>query len=340
MHLRSLVLVAIFSLPLLACSNSVSALCQKKLLDSHAFDDEKISIKLSNNRYLIYSDKKISHYLKYDTFLNLYLVEKKDSFKYPFLFTKAKTKNYILNTSKKILPGKIIYQQRGLNKLARYSKQMNTPALLSDNCCALEGIVTSRGIIQKEYLRHFIESKSSDYADFGFRINEKSKKVLINKVDYFIKHNPFREGDVVVKMDGKKVFSPSVFMRKVLFSKLGSKHIFTVKRGKKVFTVSQVATKRLSGGFVKETFLEHIGFYFDKKYRLIKNNVAYQLKKGDKLLFINSKKIECDDDIYRAFNPYVDNKFLIQRDDFSFIVKIKAFYHRKSRDSVSIFNHS
>lgn len=339
MHLKSLVLLALLSQQLLACSNSVSTLCQKKLLDSHAFGDEMISIKLPNERYLLYSDKKISNYLKYDKFLHLYLVQKKDNFKYPFLFSKMKTKSYLVNTSREILPGKITYYQRGLNSFARYSKKVEAPSLLSDNCCALEGIVTSRGIIQKEYLQHFIDTPSSDYADFGFRVAKESKKVVISKINYFFKHNPFKEGDIVLEMDGKKVLSPSAFMKKVLFSKIDSKHSFKVQRGKRVIEFTQNAKRRLSGGFVKETFLEYIGFYFDDEYRLTEDNLRYQLKKGDKLLSINAKKITCDDDIYETFDPYNDNKFLILRNGFSFIIKIGAYYKKKSKDSVSIFNN-
>lgn len=329
MLLKSLVLVAFFSLPLLSCTDNISTLCQKKLLDSHAFGDETLSLKLQHNKYLLYSEKKLHNFLKYDPFLHLYLVEKKDDFKFPFLFVKKQTKHYITNSKKTVVPTQVRKLQVGLNVFATYNKKVDVPSVVTDYCCALEGIVTKRGVIEKAYIEHFIKSKSSDYADFSFRVKRDAKSVVVSKVDYFIKNTPFKVGDIILEMDGKKAPSPSLFMQKVLFSKIGSKHTFKIKRGKKIFSVSQTALKRLAGGFVKETFLEHIGFYFDKEYRLMKKNPKYQLKKGDKLLFINSKKIEYDDDIYRAFNPHNDNKFLIQRGGFSFIITIKAMQHNE-----------
>jgi len=310
------------ALPLLACDGKTSTLCQKKLLDSNAFQKREVSLKVSKDRRLIYSDRKISNYIKYDKFLHLYLVKSQDSFKYPFLFTKDKPSSLIANSQKDILHSKIIQKQIGLNNFARLKNSLRSPLVVTDNCCAVEGVVTSKGMIEKEYLQHFLNSKSSDYADFGFRVKEFSKKVVITKVNLFIKNNPFREGDEIISMDSKKIYSASTLMKRVLFSKIGSKHTLRVKRDSKVIKLVVKAHKRLAGGFVKETFLEYIGLFLDSSNRLTKDNVKYQLKKRDKVLYINSKKISSSDDIYRAFRVGEDNKFLILRDGFSFTIKI------------------
>jgi len=322
MFFKSFVAVATFSFSLFACTESISTLCQKKLLDSHAFQNQKISLKISKNRRLVYSDKQISHYIKYDKFLHLYLVDVKDNFKYPFLFVQKKPTSHIANTAKKVFPIKIEAKQIGLSYFAKADKPLPKYTVITENCCALEGIVTSRGIVDAAYLQHFMKTKKSDYADFGFRVKKSKKRVFVAKVNPFIKDNHFKEGDEILSMDSQKVSSPAHLMQRALFATIGSKHTFKVKRDNKIIQFTQKAEKRLAGGFVKETFLEQIGIYLDATYRLTQESWKYQLKKGDRILYINAKKIESDDDIYRAFHADEKNKFLIYRDGFSFTIKI------------------
>ena len=55
------------------------------------------------------------------------------------------------------IEGKVVKKQIGLNSFATFSEPLSAPALLLNSCCTLEGIVTSEGIIEKEYVERFLK---------------------------------------------------------------------------------------------------------------------------------------------------------------------------------------
>ena len=79
------------------------------------------------------------------------------------------------------------------------------------------------------------------------------------RVNPFIKANPFKKGDAIVGFNGKKVHNSATFMRKILFSKVGSSHRIKVKRGSKYLNFKVKTKKRYGGGYLSDTFLEQKG---------------------------------------------------------------------------------
>ncbi len=294
--------------------------CKLKINDSHSIINNSLYIPINKTQRLVYSETKpLGKIIKADKFLGLYLVEGFKGFRYPFKIGVHTPSGIAVVDNKMSLEGKITKKQIGLDRLATFSEVPFVPSLLTGSCCNLEGVVTPRGIIQKEYLSHFINSKQVDYGDIGIRIDAKRS---ITKVDPFFKNNPFEVSDIVVGFDGKKVLSASRLMQDILFAKIGSVHKIKVLRDKKFCEFNVAVHQRCGGGLISDTFLEHICFYFNDDMTL-KSVDGYGLKAGDKLLSINGKSVSCLDDIPAAIGrKSEDMVFLFQRDGFQFFVHI------------------
>ncbi len=279
--------------------------CQAKIKDSKSIIKNKLYIPISKHKRLVFSKTiPTSKILKYDPFLSLYLVEDKDGFKYPFSVKNTKNLSIASINKLHISKGRIVKKQIGLNNFASFSKKVSSPSLLLDSFCVINGIVTPDGIIDKKYIVRFLQVKKVLYADIGIRLKDLETKSIVDRVNPFI-GSMFVKGDVILEFDGKKVKYSSVLMRSILFSKIGSKHSIKIKRDKKILNLKVYALKRYGGGYISDSFLESLGFYFDKQMKISKIDKKaehYHLKKGDKFVKI------------------VKNKLLFQRDGFDFFI--------------------
>lgn len=317
----------ILLLNLYACKGGFEA-CKLKVQDSSAIQKNTLQIPILKNKKLIFSRKEPRQkVLKYDKFLCLYLVEDKKSFKYPFTINNHLSLGTASVTSKIAIEGKIKKRQIGINTLANFSEVVNTPALLTNSCCSLEGLVTPRGIIEKEYIQNFLNKKDNIYSDIGVRVHDDKKLVLVTSIDPFMKNQKFKKDDCILKFDNKKIRNSAKFMKKVLFSKLNTNHTVEIKRGSKIIILNVLSKKRYGGAYVSDTFLEQKGIYFNEDLKIIKINSAYNkygLKLGDKLLQVNASVVKN----YTQIRFYISNydevaSLLFQRDGFQFFVSIK-----------------
>ncbi|MCK4875354.1 MAG: PDZ domain-containing protein [Sulfurimonas sp.] len=313
-------------LNLYACKGGFEA-CRLKTVHSDTISNQTLQIPVENNKRLVFSktapDAKI---IKHDPYLSLYLVEDKKNFKHPFRINSKLSLGTAAVNNEIVVEGKIVKKQIGLNSFASYSEPLFAPSILLNSCCALEGIVTPNGIIEKEYLERFLKIQKVSYADIGIRVVDEKKLIIVNVSNPFMKNNPFKKDDCILKLNGKKVKNSATFMRDILFSKIGSTHKIKIKRDSKVLTLSVKSQKRDGGGFLSDTFLEFLGISFDKNANIIKiekKALQYQLKLGDKLLGINGEKIKSEEDVLEilAKNKKSSN-LLFQRGQFQFFVTV------------------
>lgn len=323
-------LFALFTLlffNLFACQGAYRS-CTQKINDANVIQNSSLSIPIKNNKRLIYSltppNAKI---LKQDPFLSLYLIEDTTPFAYDFDINLNLKIGSAIVDKKNSIQGKILTNQVGLNSLATYSKKYRAPALLLNSCCSLEGIVTPKGIIQKEYIQRFISSSPAEYSDIGIRVKNDKHLVIVSASNPYMKNNPFKKGDCIVAFDGKKVKAASLFMREVLFSKVGSKHTIKIKRGSKFMTFDVITQKRVGGGELSDTFLEFKGIYFDKNLTIVKLShyfKKYGLHLGDKLIQVNGTLVKTQEELLNYTQNFQDfSSLLFERDKFQFFVNIK-----------------
>lgn len=290
--LRVLLLLNLFFLNLYACQGGYDS-CKRKIIDSYTIVGQNLEIPISQNKRLIFtknlkaSNKNI---IKKDLFLSLYLVKNKKYFRYPFRFNKHQFLGVASVNKTKAIEGIVKKRQIGLNSFAKFNNKISSPSLLITSCCSLEGIVTPRGIIEKDYIRHFLYSKNKFYGDIGIRISKIGRKIIVSENDPFMLENQFKKGDLILKFDGKKIYRISSLMKKILFSKIGKKYRVQVKRNGKILNLNIVVKRRYGGGFLSDTFLEQKGIFFDKNLFITKIEVRgdhYGLKVGDHLLKAN-----------------------------------------------------
>lgn len=301
--------------------------CKLKVIDSGSIVNQTLQIPLKNNQRLVFSttppNAKI---LKHDPYLSLYLVEDKKSFKHPFVINTNIASGIFGVDNKSVIEGKITKRQVGLNSFATFSKQMSSPSLLLSSCCALEGIVTDRGIIQREYIERFLKVKKVRYGDFGIRVATVNSAVVVISSNPFLKENSFKKGDIILELDGKKVKDSATFMRDVLFSEIGSLHTLKIKRANELLALSAKTQNRVGGGYLSDTFLEFLGISFNEELHVTKIEQSarnYGLKAGDKLLRVNGVDVKKLQEISKILdNPKEPVNLLIQREQFQFFVKV------------------
>ena len=327
--LRVLLLLNLFFLNLYACQGGYDS-CKRKIIDSSTVVGKNLEIPISQNKRLIFtknlktSNKNI---IKKDLFLSLYLVKNKKYFRYPFRFNKHQSLGVASVNKIKAIEGIVKKRQIGLNSFAKFNNKISSPSLLITSCCSLEGIVTPRGVIEKDYIRHFLYSKNKFYGDIGIRISKIARKIIVSENDPFMLENQFKKGDLILKFDGKKIYRISSLMKKILFSKIGKKYRVQVKRNSKILNLNVVVNRRYGGGFLSDTFLEQKGIFFDKNLFITKIEVRgdhYGLKVGDHLLKANDVVVKNQKNLRKYIGDFKKSSLLLfERNSFQFFVKIK-----------------
>ena len=313
-------------LNLYACKGGYDS-CKQKIIDSNTIVNQNLFIPIENKKKIVFSKQRPNaKIIKHDPFLSLYLVESKKRFKYPFRINTQPLLGIAAVNDKMSLEGKIVKNQVGLNLFAKFNEPLFLPSILTNSCCALEGIVTKKGIIQKEYIKRFLYTKNTAYSDIGIRVKNSKGLVLVSASDPFMKVNPFKKGDRILELDGKKITRASSFMRSILFAKIGSVKTVKIKRGSKTLTFRVKSQKRYGGGFISDTFLEQKGIYFNEAMnitRIEKKFKNYGLHVGDKLIQVNGKRVKNQQELMEYIADFKDySSLLFERDGFQFFIHV------------------
>lgn len=309
---------------LFACSGEFMS-CSQKAYDAKVFKASSLIIPLNNNQNLLFTQNRPTRNLiAYNPFLGLALASTKNGFAYPYDFSDKKDSKLAVVTPLSIKKINVMSKQEGLDKLAHIKKSNDIFALIQDGCCNLEGIMTPRGIISKEFLRDFIEHKNSFYADAGMRMNSSTASIIVTTVDPFFKKNVWQRGDIIVRFNKKKYSSSAALKQAILFSRAGTTVTFDILRDKQAMTLHMVLDKRYGGGLISDTFLERKGFYFTSNLSIKSlNDLAstLQLKRGDKLIRVNNKLVTNQTDVKKQLHKDKNN-LLFERNGFQFNIKL------------------
>lgn len=292
---------------LYACQGGYNS-CVEKVKHSKSIKNKTLQIPISKHRRLVFSHTKPkAKILKHDPFLSLYIIEDKKGFKYPFKINMRYPSGIAMVTNSRAKETRIVKRQVGLNEFAQIKTKKKAPSLLTNSCCSLEGIVTGRGIIEKAYIKRFIDKKDIRYGDIGIRVKDTKKGIEVVSYDPFMKKNPFKKGDYILAMDGHSVKYSATLMQRILFSKIGSTHNVKVRRNGKIISIKVRTQKRLSGGYKVETYLEKYGLTFDKNLYIIridKTKKFYGLMLGDQLLKVNTHEVKRQEDVMKYMSDF------------------------------------
>ena len=292
---------------LIACDAGFES-CLKKTQDLSVVSISSLKIPLADNKTLIYSETPLETTLKSDPFLHLYLIRTPNKVRYPFKINKFLPSKEVAAIGKTIVCGRVVQPQIGFEKFARFSKPLASPSIILNGCCELVAIDTSKGVIQKPYIEHFLK-KGAIYGDLGIRLRQSSKKLVVAACNPFIQI-PFQKGDRILALNGRVVPSQAWFEQKILFAPIGSKcKVAVIRKGKKL-TLQAKVYKRRGGGFLSDTFLESLGVFVDEKLGVISSSYA-KIHKGDRIIMINGQKVNSQKDIREELSKVQKTEFLI-----------------------------
>lgn len=319
--MRPLLVACLFSLSLFSCDPDF-ALCKQKFVEAHLLQGNELHIPVSSEQTLIYAQTPPSGTIvKSSPMLGLYLAKTETPFPHPYILTELRSPKVAAVDTYMALPGNFRKRQSGLDHFGQFDQPLFAPCVLNDGCCALEGIVTHFGIIEKDYIRHFLEREPLVYGDTGARFKQEGKQILVESINPFAKGVPFEAGDRIIRFMGEPASSLIDLKKQVLFAEVNRPYEVLVERqGKRVELHGRIIP-RFGGGLLSDTFLEQKGIYLDKWLKSIKS--VGKLHAGDRIVRVNSRAVETWEDI-RRYVGLGDGKavLLIEREGFQFFVHL------------------
>ena len=308
--------------------------CYKKDVKSIVYFGDTKAVAISKHYAVAYLNRKPKHsFVKYDPFLNLYL----------FYSKKTLHPVRLKNTDKLTLgewlasmddnsmyAGNFAQRGVGLNIFFEQNSKIPPNSMISCLCCDIYGIGVGNGkFISSNFIKRFLNSKSVDYGDIGARFAKRGKDIIVSSVNPMFKNQKLKVGDIIKKIDNKKVKTVEDIEDYILFQKIGKIVRLKFLRNNRFLTKKIKIQKRYGGGELSDSFLESRGIFFDKDLRIksIKKGSFGQksgLLRGDKLLQINRISVNNEDDARRVFSKIKKKEInlLFDRKNFQFFIKV------------------
>jgi hypothetical protein len=299
--------------------------CKKYFPESLKVIDGYPAFAVAKDRFISFKCPKNRKVIAYDRFKGLCLFEER--VKKPFYLVKHKTKltfcqsnrphsATILSYPSSIYPGHI-------------KERVKEPTALFGECCHIAGIVDLNGewfdVSSIKRLLH----KDTEHSDIGIRFSTQGKYAVVKRVDPFVKLSLLPR-DRVVKIDKIKDPTLKQVRDKVDSCRVGQKIFIEVIRNKRYLSFKVNCFKRVGGGKVSDTFLEHWGVWFSKSLVISdidKSGEGYKigLRRGDRLLKIDEDLVSTQQDVQRVMSSYAVKKsmpkrMLWERDGFQFFL--------------------
>lgn len=189
-------------------------------------------------------NSKLNKYVKYDPFLNLYLVRTDFSLiPTPMADEEQLTRNDwvgIWDPNKPYI-GHIKYLAQNINEKDQLDFK-STVGLLGEPCCNMLGIALNNGsFIGNRYLKHFMKYNDVYWGDIGVDFVEREGKIYVGAV----RKNPqFLINDEVTSLDGQPVRDIRKLNERVLFADRGSTIYFNVLRDNQDVNISSVVFEK------------------------------------------------------------------------------------------------
>lgn len=308
--------------------------CYENNVKSFVYFGDIRAVAVSEHLAVAYSPVKPEvAYEKHDPFLNLYLFRSKKTLDPVRLKSTRKLKLgewiagmddnslYVGNFSKTGSP---------LDSFYLHNAQMSPNSIISCLCCEVYGLGIGAGtFIGSEYITRFMNQEEVYYGDIGVRFAKEGKDFVVAYIDPFLKNQGFKKGDVIQRVNQKKIDSLKELNQIVLFAKPKSTITLQLKRDGKTQKVRAQVFKREGGGYLSDVFLEKKGIFFDKNMTVShvdEGSFGQEsgLKKGDKLLQVDDREIQ-DQDSLKEYLSNAKKKrvhLLFERDGFQFFIKL------------------
>ncbi len=189
-------------------------------------------------------EAKLNKYVKYDPYLNLYLVRTDFSlFPTNMISEQNITRNDWIGVLDPVEPkiGHIGYLANNIDEKDRldFSSKIG---LLNSPCCNMLGIsLGNRDFIGNRYLRHFMKYNDAYWGDIGIDFIERENKIYVGTVR---KNGQFLVNDEVLSVDGERVRDLRKLNEKILFADRGSTLYFNILRDNADLNISTMVFEK------------------------------------------------------------------------------------------------
>lgn len=242
-------------------------------------------------------ETKLNSYIKYDPFLNLYLVRTDFSLIKPITDDETKrTRNDWLGIidPKKEYIGHLKYLAQGL--FERDKLDFNTKiGLLNSPCCKVLGISLLNGeFIGNRYLNHFKKYNDVYWGDIGATFTQRGDRYFVNGITF---NSNLRLNDEILSIDDKPIESLRALNERILFAENQSTIYLKVLRDNEEINISSVVSPKIyeqpvfttKKAIVKTQISNSLGISLDNNLNVIgisNRNLGFKLK--DKILRVNN----------------------------------------------------
>ncbi|KAA6228233.1 PDZ domain-containing protein [Campylobacter sp. LR291e] len=270
---------------------------------------------------------KLNKYVKYDPFLNLYLVKTEFSLIPTRMIEEQNlTRNDwvgILDPSRAFI-GHIKYLAQDINEKDQLDFTTKI-GLLNSPCCNMLGIGLDNGaFIGNRYLKHFMKYNDVYWGDIGVDFAVRENKIYVNSVR---KNGQFLINDEIVSVDGEIVKDLRKLNEKVLFADRGSTLYFGVIRDNFDLNISTLVTEKDLSRFnlpdnkpkpVPTGYRSNLGLHINKALVVTKVDANSKASSagfmvGDKILRINNKVVTSTQNIQDILANGNDFNVLVER---------------------------
>lgn len=274
-------------------------------------------------------NRKLNKYVKYDPYLNLYLVRTDFSLiPTPMADEQNLTRNDWVGIWDPNRPyiGHIKYLAQNITE--RDQLDFNSKiGLLGTPCCEMLGIaLNDNSFIGNRYLKHFMKYNDPYWGDIGVDFDVRENKIYVNQVR---KNGQFLINDEIVSVDDEPVNDIRKLNEKILFADRGSTLYFKVLRDNVDLNISTLVFERdLSHFNLPNTkpkpkvigFTSNLGLSVNSALIITKINPGSKaalagFMVGDKILRVNNQ-------IVNDFKTLQD--ILIKGNDFNILIQRKS----------------
>lgn len=189
-------------------------------------------------------DTKLNKYVKYDPYLNLYLVRTDFSLIPTNMISEQNiTRNDWVGILDPVNPliGHVGYLANDINERDHLDFASKV-GLLNSPCCDMLGIsLDNGGFIGNRYLKHFMKYNDPYWGDIGVDFVERENKIYVGAVR---KNGQFLVNDQIISVDGNPVRDLRKLNEKILFADRGSTLYFNVFRDNQDLNISTMVFER------------------------------------------------------------------------------------------------
>ncbi|EAH9381076.1 PDZ domain-containing protein [Campylobacter upsaliensis] len=249
---------------------------------------------------------KLNQYVKYDPFLNLYLVRTPFSLiPTPMADEEKLTRNDwvgIWDPNKPYI-GHIKYLAQNIDEKDQLDFQTKV-GLLGEPCCNMLGIALNNGsFIGNRYLKHFMKYNDVYWGDIGVDFVVRENKIYVGNVR---KNAQFLVNDELISIDGSNVRDVRKVNERILFADRGSTIYFGVKRDNQDLNISSIVFEKDISHFnlpsnkpkpAPTSFRSNLGLSVNSALIVTKVDTNSKASRagfmvGDKILRVNNEMIK------------------------------------------------